>query len=66
MVKRSEKPIAHFSWPDALVLAGAGILVPVAIYQRHWFFLGLGLAIAGTIGLRVWVTRRLARRARRE
>lgn len=64
-VKRRKAPgqIAHFSWPDGLVLIGALLLVSVALYERRWFFLVIGLSIVAALGIRVAVTRALAGRA---
>lgn len=62
MAKPSKKKDSHFTWPDAVVLLGAAMILPVAIYEGNWFFLTLGLAIAAVIGVRVLVTQWLARR----
>ena len=62
-VAKASGKVAHFSWPDLLVLAGAAILVPVSIYEHRWFFLVIGLAIAAAIGIRVMITRALSGRA---
>lgn len=62
MAKKPKQKDAHFTWPDAVVLLGAGLILPVAIYERNWFFLTLGLLIAATIGVRVYVTRWMTQR----
>jgi len=62
MAKSSQRKESHFTWPDGVVLAGAALILPVAIYEGNWFFLTLGLAIAAVIGVRVGVTQWLARR----
>jgi len=46
-----------FGWPDILVLAGAAILIPAALIQGNWFFLGIAVAIAAAVGVRIGVTR---------
>jgi hypothetical protein len=55
-----------FGWPDVLVLAGAAILVPAALVQGNWFFLGIAVAIAAAVGVRIGVTRWLMRRTPRD
>ncbi|MFH2010235.1 MAG: hypothetical protein ABI333_26790 [bacterium] len=64
MTSAPEKKISHFSWPDVMVLAGAALIVPVALYQRNWFFLSIGIALAAAIGLRVWLTTWLEKRSK--
>ncbi len=44
------------------MLVGAVILLPAAIIERNWFFLGIGVAIFAAVFVRVWVTRWLMRR----
>jgi len=51
-----------FGWTDLLILVGAVILLPAAIIERNWFFLGIGVAILAAVPIRVWVTRWLIRR----
>jgi hypothetical protein len=62
--KPPEKPqqASHFTWPDAVVLAGAALILPVALYEGNWFFATLGLLIAAVIGARVLVTQWMAKR----
>jgi len=62
MAKSSKRKESHFSWPDAIVLAGAALMLPVAIYEGNGFFITLGLAIAAVVGVRVGVTLWLVRR----
>lgn len=57
MARKPKKKEALFTWPDAVVLLGAALILPVAIYERNGFFLTLGLLIAAVIGVRVFVTR---------
>jgi ABC-type Fe3+-siderophore transport system permease subunit len=59
-----DKKISHFSWPDVMVLVGAALIVPVAVFQRNWFFLSIGIALAASIGLRVWLTTWLEKRSK--
>ncbi len=66
MAKKREKKDAHFTWPDAVVLLGAALILPVAIYQRNWFFLSLGLMIAAVIGVRVYVTKWMIKRTQKK
>jgi hypothetical protein len=55
---------SHFTWSDVVVLAGAALILPVALYEGNWFFVALGLLIAAVIGARVLVTQWMARRIR--
>ena len=61
--KDPEPKVQHFTWPDILVIAGGLLILPVAIYERNWFFLSIGLALIAAIGVRVWVTVWLEQRA---
>jgi hypothetical protein len=56
--------VIHFSWTDGLIVVGAVIILPVAILQRNWFFLGISVAMLGAVGARVAFTRWLAKRQR--
>ena len=66
--KKTTEPVkvSHFNWTDGLVLAGAAIIVPVAIFERNWFFLGLGIVLGAAIGVRVWLTTWLVNRTGKE
>ncbi len=62
MAKSSKQKVSHFTWPDAMVLFGAALMLAAAIYEGNWFFLSLGLAIVAVIGVRVLVTQWLVKR----
>jgi hypothetical protein len=62
MAKPSKQKVTHFTWPDAIVLFGAALMLSVAIYEGNWFFGTLGLVIAAVIGVRVLVTQWLVKR----
>lgn len=59
---RSRPPL--LGWTDGLILTGAALILLVAVYQRNWFFVGIGLAMIGAVGARVAFVRWLAGRNR--
>ena len=64
--KKKPEKISHFNWTDGMVLAGAAIIIPVAILERNWFFLSIGIVLAAAIGVRVWLTTWLVNRTPKE
>jgi Flp pilus assembly protein TadB len=61
MAKSTKKKVSHFTWPDAMVLCGAALMLAAAIYEGNWFFLSLGVAIVAVIGVRVLITQWLVK-----
>jgi len=61
MAKSPKKKVSHFTWPDAMVLFGAALMLAAAIYEGNWFFLSLGVAIAAVIVVRVLITQWLVK-----
>ncbi len=61
MAHATKKKVSHFTWPDAMVLLGAALMLSAAVYEGNWFFLSLGLAIVAVIVVRVLVTKWLVK-----
>lgn len=54
--------LKHYGWPDLLIVAGALLVVPVAVLERDWKFLFIGLGLVAIVIIRILVTQWLERR----
>jgi hypothetical protein len=60
------RPASAFYASDLLVLGGAALIVPLALWQRRWLLLTVGFAlvlvVVGRIALTQWLAKRYPKR----
>jgi hypothetical protein len=60
--KDAQKKPSHFNWTDGLILLGALVILPAAVYQGNWHFLIIGVAliaaVLGRVAFTIWLAKR--------